>query len=190
MKKLRSKRSKIARSSARVVAAPATSSKTPIKFSVNVVLPAGVAGSPTARFLQAGTESPFRSINEVPSGLRGFIMSGVDDQPDQQDESPVSLNFILNSQYAIGEDGRRGRSLQREVVRLEQAAAEQEYWQERVGELTETEEAALKAVQQDRELSIGRDIAEAQYRQREREMATEHAEKFVEEGEQIEEQTL
>ena len=146
---------------------------------MNIVVPAepGRVGC----YVAANTASPYHSVNQVPFNLRPFIVEG-DELDNERDDEPTSLTYTLNQQYAVGEDGRRGRSLQREVIRLEQAAAEQEYWEQRLAESNEQEQAALEIIQQDHELSIARDTAIATARARERDLSTEHAAAFVAEG--------
>ena len=133
-----------------------TSSGIPIKFSVNVVIPAGIAG-PIARFLQAGSESPFRDVSEVPPSLRPFIASDVDELG-ELDDSPRSLNYTLNTVYSVdANDRRRARGIEREVVDLQRAQEEQQYWEEALSaEPSEQVKAAMKIIQQDHELSVGR----------------------------------
>jgi hypothetical protein len=66
---------------------------------------------------------------------------------------------------------------------LEQAATEQEFWERRLSESSEQEEAALKIVQEDHEIAVGFDMAAAAYRQKERDMANEFAERMANEEE-------
>lgn len=115
VKKLRPKRSKIDRSSSSgpTTAALSTSSMTPIRFSVNVVIPPGVAG-PIGRFLQAGHDSPFYDVSEVPESLRAFIASGEESDP-EPDDSPQSLNYTVNTVYDLDERGFRRSRVGREL---------------------------------------------------------------------------
>ena len=184
MKKLRPKRSKIERSSSSDPTSAALSTfKIPVRFSVNVVIPSGVAG-PIARFLQAGTESPFRDVSEVPESLRAFIASNVEPELEPNDQAP-SATFVLGERYSVDRDGlRRAKSVQREVVRLERAAEEQAAREEYLrrepdGQLA----AALSVVQENFDVGVARERAEAESRAKEAEMANQFAKEFVEEDE-------
>ena len=95
---------KPARLSAPSTAAPATSSTTPIHFSVNVVIPPGVAG-PLVDFFRAGTDSPFRSPDEVPPSRREFVLQSSDQLDLERDDSPPSLNYTLNTVYDVDSRG-------------------------------------------------------------------------------------
>ncbi len=150
----------------------------PIKFSVNVIVPA--TPDRLARFLQAGADSPFRSLDEVPPILLPFIASS--DEPDPEpDDLPPSLNYTVNTSYDIDSRGFRRSRVGREIVRLEQAAAEQEYWEQRLAESNEQEEAALKIVQEDHEIGVARDRALAEYAAKERDLSVEHAKRAIDE---------
>jgi hypothetical protein len=76
------------------------------------------------KFIPAGTESPFRSIDEVPENLRGFVLQSGDQPDDESSDEPRSLNYMLNTSYDLDSRGFRRSRVGREVIRLEQAAAE------------------------------------------------------------------
>ena len=170
---------------------PSTSTSTPttpIRFSVNIIVPA--TADRLARFLQAGDPSPYRDVNEVPPILLPFVLQPSDEHDPEHDDSPQSLNITLGTVYSVDERGHR-RSIQREVVRLEQAQEEQRYWEEALSaEPSEQVKAALEIVQQDFEVGVARDRAEAESRARAAEMAEEHAKAFVEEGDQIDDDAV
>ena len=153
----------------------------PIKFSVNIVIPPGVAG-PIGRFLQAGYDSPFHSLDEVPPSLRGFVVQS-SDEDSEPDGSPLSLNYTLNTVYAVdANDRRRAKGIEREIIRLERAQEEQRYWEEALSaEPSEQVKAAMEIVQQDHELSVARDTAIATARARERDLSNEFAQRAIDE---------
>lgn len=156
-----------------------TSTSEPVRFKVNVVVPA--TADRVGRFVRAGDPSPFHDVIQVPEGLRPFIASNKDEPDPEHDDEPQNVVFALNPQYAVGEDGRRGRRLQREVIRLEQQAETQAYWEERVGQLTEQERAALAIAQEDHEIAVARDTAIATAGARERDLSAERAMRSIDE---------
>jgi hypothetical protein len=153
-----------------------STSRIPLRFKVNII---GLG-----KFIPAGMASPYFELSEVPENLRPFIASSVD-EPNEPDDSPPSATFVLNQTYDVNANGfRRAKNVQREIVNLQRAQEEQEYWEQRLAESNEQERAALEIVQQDREIGIARDKALAESRQREADMANQHAKKFTEEGDQ------
>ena len=113
-----------------------------------------------------------------------FIASGeLESEPD--DDSPPSATFTLNTLYNVDSNDRRARSVQREVIRLERAQEEQELLEQRLGESNEVERAALEIVQQDHEIAVSRDMAQAAYSAKAADLSDEHAREFTEEGDQV-----
>ena len=91
---------------------PAPEKESMIKFKVNVLAPQ--EGSRLACFIAAGEPSPWRSADEVPDRLRGFItkLSEVGPKPD---DSTPSATFTLGETYNVDEHGfRRPKNIQRE----------------------------------------------------------------------------
>ena len=177
------------RPSAPTTASPSTSTSTtstvtsiPIRFSVNIVVPPGVAG-PIARFLQADRESPFGSIDEVPKNLKPFIASS-DELVEPFDDLPRSATFLLGEQYAVDRDGlRRAKCVEREVLNLQLAQQQQEAWEEYLAR--EPDEAVKAALADAHAAGSGLAVAQAQYQQKQREIAEQHAKQFVEEDQMI-----
>ena len=63
--------------------------------------------------------------DEIPLNLRAFVASEGEAEPEPGDER--SLTFSLNVPYSLDENGfRYSKSVERQIVRMEQAAEEQE----------------------------------------------------------------
>jgi hypothetical protein len=95
----------------------------PIKFSVNIIVPA--TADRLAYFVSAGTASPYRSLDEIPEAVRGFVVQSSDELDPEPDDSPQSLNYTTNMLYSVDDRGHR-RTVRREIVNLERMRAEQE----------------------------------------------------------------
>jgi hypothetical protein len=102
-----------------------TSTSEPVRFKVNVVVPA--TADRVGRFVRAGDPSPFHDVIQAQKVCDRSLRSSKDEPDPEHDDEPQNVVFALNPQYAVGEDGRRGRRLQREVIRLEQQAETQAY---------------------------------------------------------------
>jgi hypothetical protein len=86
----------------------------PIRFKTNVIAP--VADAPGgSRFIVAGEDSPYRSLDEVPTNLRPLIVSDSPEEPEEPNEARGS--FEMGVPYELTDDGRLGRQLRRKVER-------------------------------------------------------------------------
>jgi hypothetical protein len=74
----------------------------PIRFKTNVIAP--VEGAPGgSRFIVAGEDSPYRSLEEVPTRLRPVIMRPEDFGSEPESDEPPSAT--LNTVYNVDENG-------------------------------------------------------------------------------------
>jgi hypothetical protein len=97
-------------------------------------------------------------------------------------DSPASLTFTTSGErYSIDADGFR-RRLSREVIDLQQAQREQEYWEERLSQSNEIEQTALQIIQEDHESVVARDKAAGAYQAKENEMALQLAQEAQQEA--------
>ena len=103
-------------------AAGDTEAPRPIVLSVNTIIHVG--GFQGSQFFAAGSETPFRSIDEVPAPLRAFVVTPGDSLPEAAEERFGS--FEPNVTYSLNSDGSRGRAIRRQVAELSSARAEQE----------------------------------------------------------------
>ena len=148
-----------------------------IRFTTNVIAPdpAAPGGS---RFIVAGQDSPYRSLDEVPINLRGVIASG---EPEPQEPNEARANFQTGVVYELTDDNRLGRALRRKVERqvrglqaenafeeqLEEQAANEELPPEIVADLEQSHAAAvgLEAAQRAAEAqaadALSDDVAES-----------------------------
>ena len=85
----------------------------PIRFATNIIaqFPDAPGGS---RFVNAGEDSPYRSIDEVPINLRPLIVTG---ELEPEEENAPRGAFQLNTPYETTPDGRLGRQLRRRIDR-------------------------------------------------------------------------
>lgn len=157
---------------------PSTALKTLVLFSVNIIVPA--TADRLACFVAAGSPSPYQSLDEVPQAVRGFVVQPGDERDPEHVDEPQSLTYTLNTSYDVDSRGFRRSRVGREVVNLQQQAETQAYWEERLSESTEQEEAALAIVQADHETGVARDIAAVAYKAKEAEMADQFAREFTE----------
>ena len=63
----------------------------PIRFETNVIIPDPHAPG-GSRFIVAGEDSPFRSLEEVPINLRAVIATSSPEEPDDQPRGSFELN--------------------------------------------------------------------------------------------------
>jgi hypothetical protein len=122
------------------------------------------------RFVTAFTPLDAETAATLPQTFYRYI---IDDSKadDGGDSPPASLTFTTSGQqYSVDSNGHR-RALQREVVDLQQAQREQEYWEERLSQSNEIEQTALQIIQEDHESVVARDKAAAIYQMKENEMA-------------------
>ena len=96
----------------------------PIRFSTNVIAPdASAPGG--SRFIVAGDDSPYRSLDEVPINLRPVVVTG---EPEPEEPNLPRGNFQLGEVYEMTPDNRLGRQLKRRVERqIAQLEAENEF---------------------------------------------------------------
>lgn len=95
-----------------------------IRFETNVIIPDPHAPG-GSRFIVAGEDSPFRSLEEVPINLRAVIATSSPEEPDDQPRG----SFEPNVAYFVTSDGRLGKKVQREISQRE-AELEEEQWLE------------------------------------------------------------
>jgi hypothetical protein len=112
-----------------------------------------------------------------------FVLQSSDEPDSEPGDESLSLNYTLNTSYDIDSRGFRRSRVGREIVNLQQQAETQAYWEQRLAESTEQEEAAMKIIQEDHEIAVARDTAIAQFRAKEAEMANEFAERMANEEE-------
>ena len=109
----------------------------PIRFTTNVIAP--VADAPGgSRFIVAGEDSPYHSLDEVPINLRPVVVTGEAEEPEE--ENTARGSFQLGVAYEVTPDNRlgraRGRSIERQVAELE-AENQREEWIEEVAASSE-----------------------------------------------------
>ena len=76
----------------------------PIRFKTNVIVPAPDAPG-GSRFIVAGEDSPYRSLDEVPTRLRPVIMRPEAFESEPKFDQPPSATFTLNTVYNVDENG-------------------------------------------------------------------------------------
>jgi hypothetical protein len=128
----------------------------PIRFETNVIIPDPNAPG-GSRFIVAGADSPYRSIDEVPINLRPVIVTGEAEEPEGPNEARGS--FQLGEVYQVTEDNRLGRRVQRQVAEMK-AAAEEDAWIEEEAN-TELPPEIAAGLQQDHESHIAFAAAQA-----------------------------
>ena len=90
-----------------------------IRFRTNVIAPSeGAPGG--SRFFEAGAESPYHDISEVPENLQPFVVT----EEDESESEESNARYELNTTYRLTSAGRQGRAIHRQVAELE-AEAEQ-----------------------------------------------------------------
>ena len=85
-----------------------------LKFGTNVIIPDPNAPG-GSRFIVAGEDSPYRSLDEVPTNLREAIADEAEAEPDEPNEARGA--FQMGVPYELTDDGRLGRELKRKVQR-------------------------------------------------------------------------
>ena len=156
---------------------------TTIRFKTNVIIqvPEAPGGS---RFIVAGMESPYRSLDEIPPILRPHIITpGSESESEFTDDEPRSLTFQLNTTYAVDADGRRrARNIRREIINLERAQQEDDTLEEYLSsDPDEKLKAALEDVEEDRQARVAHQRAEAESYAKQCELADEAAQQFIDE---------
>jgi hypothetical protein len=133
----------------------------PIILKVNTIVPdPNVAGG--ARFVHAGEQTPWRDLSEVPAPLKPFITTG-EPEPEPADDEPRSVTFQLNTVYELDSQGRRrARSIERQAANL-QALAEEDTAVAEALSRRELDEETKAGLEEDRQMDIRRQRAEAQY---------------------------
>jgi hypothetical protein len=122
-------------------------------------------------FYRAGEPRPLSELKKIPPNLRQhryIVRHDPKASPPANDDAP-SLTYTLNTSYNVDENGmRRPKHVAREIVRLEQADVEQRMIEEALSQSNEQEQAALAIVQADHDANVAAQMAEANFKAKER----------------------
>ena len=134
-------------------------------------------------FHSAGVPKPLSELEKIPAVLRKphYILRH---DPDYQspDNLTPSLNIQLGEQMSVDEFGhRRSKKIQREALNLAAADEQQRQLEESLGQRNETEEEALRIIQEDHEIMVARDKAAAIYQAKQNDMSLQLAREAQEE---------
>ena len=133
--------------------------------------------------MAAGTVLPLKEFSKVPKILqkKQYFLFPDGKATSASEPEPAQLNYTLNTQYSVNDTGHR-RAIEREVINLNRAQEEQEPIEEALAvEPDEQTKAAMAIAEEEHQMMVQGEIANQQFKAKERERADEVARDFVKE---------